>query len=181
MKIRIFYPLLFIGILVLGCDDNQKDIHKGYIPIYTDELQGNFDIVAAPTALKHPGKIYIYNNILLINEVAEGIHVYDNTNKKSPINLAFYKIPGCIDMAVRNSILYANFGNGLVSFNISDPQNPVFKDYIKSEFNNLQTPDPGSSVRNKDGYIIFKCPDPKRGEVFGWKMGEIEGQYCSIR
>ncbi|MCO6495078.1 MAG: hypothetical protein J5I91_05290 [Bacteroidetes bacterium] len=183
MKRNLFIQLIIIGILIASCNDRSKyNIVQGYIPIYADEMINSFqNLSTTPRALVHPGKIYIYNDYLLINESREGIHIYDNSNKKSPINLTFYKIPGCTDMAIKNSILYTNYGNGLLSFDISDPKNPIFKQYIKSDSASIQRPDPSSSVRNKEGYIVFKCPDFSKGEIVAWRLGEIEGKYCISR
>jgi len=74
-------------------------------------------------ALIHPGKIYAKDNYLLINELKEGLHVVDNTNPSAPKIVAFIKIPGNGDMAVRGNILYADSYSDLVALDISNPLN----------------------------------------------------------
>lgn len=72
-----------------------------------------------PAKVLRTGKIYIYKNFLFINEVRKGIHIFDNSNPSNPINIAFLKVPGNVDMAVRNDILYADSYVDLLAFDIS--------------------------------------------------------------
>jgi hypothetical protein len=70
--------------------------------------------------LQNPGKIYFYNDYLFVNEYLKGIHVIDNSNPALPVNLAFISIPGNVDIAVKDDILYADSFVDLVSIDISD-------------------------------------------------------------
>ncbi|MDQ0637267.1 hypothetical protein QF042_000832 [Pedobacter sp. W3I1] len=69
---------------------------------------------------KRTGKIYIYNDYLFINEPNEGIHIYNNTNPSAPVNMGFLKIPGNVDLAIHNNILYADSFIDLLAFDISN-------------------------------------------------------------
>ena len=73
-----------------------------------------------------PGKIQVYNQIIFVVEKYQGIHVIDNTNPASPGNSGFIHIPGCISMAVKNNVLFADNAVDLVSIDIS--QFPVIKE-----------------------------------------------------
>ncbi|MDB5121384.1 MAG: hypothetical protein JWN56_2602 [Sphingobacteriales bacterium] len=68
-----------------------------------------------------PGKIYVYNDYLFINEVGQGIHVVDNKNPSYPRIINFIKIPGNMDLAVNSNFLYADSYVDLLTFDISDP------------------------------------------------------------
>ncbi|MDB5012096.1 MAG: hypothetical protein JWQ25_298 [Daejeonella sp.] len=70
-----------------------------------------------------PGKIYVYNDYLFINEVGQGIHVVDNNNPASPRIINFIKIPGNMDLAVNGNFLYADSYVDLLTFDISNPAN----------------------------------------------------------
>jgi len=95
------------------------------IPVYEAPSSYRADISAeAARELKNPGKIYFYNDYILINEQREGIHLIDNADPTNPVQLAFLPIPGNIDMAVRGNILYADNYTDLVAIDMSDPQNP---------------------------------------------------------
>lgn len=72
---------------------------------------------------KKTGKIYIYNDYLFINEPNKGIHIYNNSNPAAPVNMAFLQIPGNVDLAVQNNILYADNYVDLLAFDISNINN----------------------------------------------------------
>jgi len=72
-----------------------------------------------PVRAKKTGKIYIYNDYLFINEPNKGIHIYNNVNPNAPVNVSFLQIPGNVDLAVHNNILYADSYVDLLAFDIS--------------------------------------------------------------
>ncbi|MBN2803770.1 MAG: hypothetical protein JXR91_11795 [Deltaproteobacteria bacterium] len=74
----------------------------------------------APEDILSMGKIYKYGNYVLINSVNEGIHIINNTDPKHPRNMAFINIPGNLDMAVKDNILYADSYVDLVVIDISN-------------------------------------------------------------
>jgi hypothetical protein len=74
-----------------------------------------------PQELTNLGKIYVKDNFIFINELKKGLHIIDNSNPQQPKNIAFLKIPGVIDMAVKDNILYADSYMDVVTFDISDP------------------------------------------------------------
>jgi len=131
MKISIYFPLLAFVLVALSfgsCTKDKCEREVTYIkqtPIYKSPAEFRTGITSeAPRELKNPGKIYFYNDYILINEQREGIHVIDNANPANPVQLSFITIPGNIDMAVRGSILYADNYTDLLSIDLSDPQNP---------------------------------------------------------
>ena len=89
-----------------------------YIPV--DSIRPGIQ-VDGPRELKEPGNIYYYKNYLLVNERREGVHVIDNTDPSSPANIGFIEIPGNLDMAVKDDVLYADLYLDLVAIDISDP------------------------------------------------------------
>ncbi len=93
-----------------------------YEPVYItyEELRASV-ASESPRALKNPGKIWFSNNYIFINEKNEGIHIINNTNPASPINEAFIKIPGNLDLAVRGNILFADNYIDLIALDISNP------------------------------------------------------------
>ncbi|MGB0524464.1 MAG: LVIVD repeat-containing protein [Flammeovirgaceae bacterium] len=118
--------ILFLGALQ-SCEDHCEETvtYIRYDPIYK-----GYDAIRAEAGFKtaqdlhHPGKIYLYGQYLLINEINEGIHIFDNSDPSNPQNLGFFNLPGNVDMAVRNNILYADSYIDLVTIDISDITNP---------------------------------------------------------
>ncbi|QDK83508.1 hypothetical protein EXU85_34875 [Spirosoma sp. KCTC 42546] len=74
-----------------------------------------------PQSLVEPGKLYIKDQYLFIVEVKKGIHVFDNSNPANPRAISFLTIPGNVDIAVRDNILYADSYIDLVALDISNP------------------------------------------------------------
>jgi hypothetical protein len=121
-----------------SCTDDctQTRTYKTMIPFQIGQEQLKNSIgTDVPQELVSPSKIYAYGNFLIISETKKGLHIIDNTNPSSPVKVSFIKIPGVIDMAVRDNILYADNYTDLVALDISNPK--VIKEVgrIKGMFN----------------------------------------------
>jgi hypothetical protein len=88
-----------------------------------------------PQELVNLGKIYVKDNFIFINEIKKGLHIIDNSNPQQPHNIAFLKIPGVIDMAVKDNILYTDNYMDVVTFDITDPKNIKQTGRVKDVFN----------------------------------------------
>ncbi|WP_025143954.1 LVIVD repeat-containing protein [Pedobacter jeongneungensis] len=86
---------------------------------------------------KRTGKIYIYNDYLFINEPNEGIHIYNNANPSAPVNVGFLQIPGNVDLAVHNNILYADNFIDLLAFDLSNMNDIKQVKRVTDVFNQL--------------------------------------------
>lgn len=124
--VKIFIFLLFT-FLFSGCiKDNVKGTHSYtfYTPQYKTKDEVRSNIKSNPAVnIKAPGKIVIRGNYIFLNEINKGIHVIDNSNPSSPVNIAFIHIPGNVDLAINGNILYADLYTDLVALDISDPHN----------------------------------------------------------
>ena len=136
--------LLLFGLTVLsltGCTDQCKETrtYRRYVPV-TFTLREIREGVRTEEArsLEKPGKIYTKGGYLFINELKEGIHLIDNRNPSAPRPVAFLRIPGNGDMAVRNNILYADSYMDLVAFDISNPAQPREVSRVQSVFRSGQ-------------------------------------------
>ena len=67
------------------------------------------------TSLTKAGKIYIKDDLLFVNDVKKGFHIYryDSTGQPQPV--AFINIPGATDIAMRSNTLYINQATDLVT------------------------------------------------------------------
>lgn len=126
---RLFLSLTFcVSLIFSSCfkdDCNLKRTYFRYDPVYmtTSDIRSSVKLNATHE-LNHPGKIYVYGSLLLVNEIKVGIHIFDNTDPAHPIKINFIEIPGNVDMSVHNNILYADNYIDLLSIDISDPTNP---------------------------------------------------------
>lgn len=120
-------PLLFLLILpwlaITSCTDKCRETrtYRRYTPVSFTGTQIRQGVgVEAARALVKPGKIYTKDGYLFINELKEGIHLIDNRNPSAPKTVAFLRVPGNGDIAIRDNILYADSYMDLVTFDISD-------------------------------------------------------------
>lgn len=115
--------------------DNCRHTYFLYKPVYKTltEVRANMKS-NSPENLKQPGKLYVYGNYIFLNEVDKGIHIFDNSQPKTPQNVAFINIPGNVDMAVIGNTLYADSYSDLVTFDITNPKNVVTKKFLNNIF-----------------------------------------------
>ncbi len=129
--------LSLISILTSSCTDECKKTvqYVLYEPIYQPMADIRASIaVEAPQPIQASGKIYIYQNWLLINEPGAGIHIFNNQDKTNPTPVSFINIPGNNDMAVRNNVLFADSYLDLVLFDISNPANAQKIESVENVF-----------------------------------------------
>lgn len=65
------------------------------------------------------GKIWVNEKTIYVNIVDKGVLVIDNKNPKAPKKLGFIEIPGNVDIAVINNVLFANNFDDLITIDIS--------------------------------------------------------------
>ena len=149
MKTRISFSAMlpsasFAWIVVLaywltGCGEvcETTTSYVAYEPVYTtaQALRDSVEIVD-PRDINNPGRIYLKDGFLFINEAGAGIHIIDNRVVSSPKKLAFIEIPGNYDLAAKGNYLYADSYIDLLVFDISDLNNITEVNRIESVFEN---------------------------------------------
>jgi hypothetical protein len=103
--------------------------------------------------LENPGKIYVKDNYLFINEVKKGIHIIDNSNPSFPKAISFIQILGNVDIAVKGNILYADSYTDFVAFDISNPKDVKEVSRTKEVFSNGQVDGIGWNYNANDQTI----------------------------
>lgn len=104
-----------------GDDDSRSCINEPNAqPVYLnyDELRSAVNI-GEPRELSSIGRLYLYRNLILLNERNQGVHVIDNTDPTNPVNRAFIEIPGSTELSIRNDMLYADSYIDLVTIDLS--------------------------------------------------------------
>jgi len=156
-----------MAIMILGgCQDRYLQTYELNNPVYMSYEDLRTAVKnTTPEEISYPGKIYFYGDFIFINEVREGIHVINNTDPSNPQVISFVKIPGNIDMAIKNNILYADSYVDLVAIDISDLDNihelARFEDIFQWDIPVYKT---GSRV----GEV-----DPSMGVVVDWTIEEV--------
>jgi hypothetical protein len=139
--LRLGMTALLLGSVLTGCLQDKCKVEQTYVlyqPKYVKLADLRADVkLDLPQALETPGKIYVYGNILLINEYQKGIHLYNNRNPKDPQSIGFLPILGNVDMAIRDNFLYADSYLDLLVFDLSNPTTPQLVNRLTDVFPNF--------------------------------------------
>jgi len=172
MKTTNFFltaPMVILLLMsMVSCKDSSIEYRKypANVPQYMSyEEMRKAPKSTAASAIQSSGKIYIQGNYLFVNEKYKGIHVFDNTNPASPVNLTFIDIPGNVDLAIRGNYLYADNYVDLVVLDISNITSPVEIARIKDIF-------PYTIPETVETYPIANI-DEKQGVIVGWQVKEV--------
>ncbi|GAB3258054.1 hypothetical protein GCM10027347_21110 [Larkinella harenae] len=166
-----FLLLLGIG---FGCE-NDRDVDtarqvQGLRPVYASYEEVSAIKTESPQPLKNPGKIYIKDGFLFINEQGRGIHIVDNHDPANPQKISFVAVPGNIDMAIKDRVMYVDNSVDLVALDISDPRKVTVLKRVKDAYPYPAYP----QERN----VQFECADPKKGIVVGWETTMLTNPKC---
>ncbi len=153
-----FLVVLVASFCLTGCEKDRCTRTEEYItyqPVFKriDEMRKPASFEAS-RSLNEPGKIFYYKGYLFINEMHKGIHVIDNSNPSSPVNIGFIDLPGSLDMAVHNDILYADSYLDLVGIDITNPAAPVEVSRVNDVFTSFY------SFDENLGYLVEYVPTP---------------------
>ena len=163
MKKSSLLKLLFIlGTTFLVCKGATYDMNYSpnrYVPVFMSrsELEKSVSYSGSPRPIKETGKIYLYGDTILINEPYRGIHIIDNSNPHNPRQINYIIAPGCIDMAVKDHIVYLDNAVDLVAFDMASGQvTKRISDYFPEH---SYAPDYSTSVYSYDRpehYILVR-------------------------
>jgi hypothetical protein len=162
------------AVVLVSCDPVRDENFRtvAYVPVYAT-VQASKDINSeSARATVHPGKIYAYGNYLFQVEQNEGIHVIDNSNVQQAHKIAFIKVPGASELAIKSNYLYTNNMNDLVVLDLSSIQSPKLTNRVANAFPLINQAYPPASN------TYFECPDPSKGIVIGWEEKTIENPKC---
>jgi len=113
-----------------------------------------------PIAIGTSGKIYIKGDLLFINEVHKGFHIYDNSDPSSPTPIKFLEAPGSTDLAIRDNMVYINQATDLIAVAFDDTTNQIeLTKRVVNVFPELRSP---------DGFLPYNIPD--NTIVIGWRL-----------
>ena len=168
-KSLLVIPIMILALIsIVSCKDSSIEYRKtmANVPQYMsyEDMRKPVKSTAA-YAIATAGKIYIKDNYLFVNEKYKGIHVFDNSNPASPVNLTFIDIPGNVDLAVRGNFLYADNYVDLVVLDISDIMQPKEVSRIKDIF-------PYTIPETIHVYPIANI-DKEQGVIIGWQAKEV--------
>ncbi len=122
-----FIKVLFIAFIsqtMYSCMDTFEEEFMANSPVYMgyEELRDAV-VLSSARELKNTGKIYFKDNFIFINEQLKGVHIIDNSDPSNPVNKGFIEIPGNVDIAIKNTTLYADSYVDMVAIDVSNLDN----------------------------------------------------------
>ncbi|MFZ4796897.1 MAG: hypothetical protein ACOYMA_05350 [Bacteroidia bacterium] len=157
----ILASTIFVMLSSLKCNEPFTPIYTTYNPVFMKRADlENSITLNAPRTLGSPSKIYSKDNYLFVSEAGLGVHVIDNNDQKKPKNIAFLKVLGCFDMAIKGSILYVDNATDLVALDLSNPEKLVITQRIVNAFPEPVPPDnlavrPEHSKENRPADMVL--------------------------
>lgn len=156
MKKYSFQILLVIAVCLVMQSCLKDTLHSTYtyfLPVYKSKAEVWQSIKStSPQPLQKTGKLFLYGSYLFVNELNKGVHVIDNRNPKSPVNVSFIAIPGNIDIAVKDNTLYADLFTDLICIDITDPGHAILKTVVPNVFRERNEMTYGTNDSSK--YIV---------------------------
>jgi hypothetical protein len=174
---KIYFILVVLIGIATSCTDKIFETFTANAPVYLSytDLRSAVKMTAA-RELNNPGKIYFKDQFIFINEKMAGVHVFDVSDPKNPQNKGFIEIPGNVDIAIKDNILYADSYIDLVSIDVSSFST------IK-EVGRVQKVFPYTLPVYDTKYPVAKLDDTK-GIVTAWEVKsvrqEIEQRYYPV-
>lgn len=170
--------ILLLCAFAVSCtpDDNGTDpvstSPHAYIPQYLATSDVQQITVQTAKATQQAGKIYAFGNYIFQNDLQQGFHIIDNTDRKHPLKLAFLKVPYSTEIAIKGNYLYTNNLNDLVVFDISNIQSPRLVKRVEKVFPAVNQKYPPYNN------VSFECPDPSKGTIVKWELKTSIKVFC---
>lgn len=173
----IFQVMMMLIVFASSCTDKVYETFTANSPVYLSYTDLRSAVkMTATRELNNPGKIYFKDQYLFINEKMKGVHVYDVSDPSNPQNKGFIEIPGNIDIAIKDNVLYADSYTDLVSIDVSSFS------AIK-EVGRVEKVFPYTLPVYDTKYPLAKI-DQEKGVVTGWEVKsvrqELEQRYYPI-
>ena len=152
-----------------GFDDDPVNVF-GLRPVYARD--GAYDIFS--DVVRQPVNVISVveeGDRLYTVDADLGVHVVDNSDPRSPIQIAFIQVGGIRTATVSGQFLYVNNYGDFVTLDISDLTDIEVVDRRVGEFGNLPTSPP-----NHRGF--FECYDESRGPLLGWEEATLPSPQC---
>lgn len=165
MSLKFFLMNTLVSFLMMSCPGKERMYYyeSDYEPeIMKREVFEKSIEVETPHTMQNAGKIYLKDQLLFLGDTNKGFHIYDNSDPEKPVAVAFLRIPGATDLAIRDNVLYVNQATDLValSYDIATKKVTIHK-RIANTFPSLRSPE-GSLGYPKEDEVIVDWVKKKR-------------------
>ena len=133
-KLLRLSPLILVVLLFNSCfyllgEEDETDMitwESAYDPVVLSRIEFEDMVQSQPQRpLVKSGKIYIYENLMFLNDENLGFHVYNYADPANPVKIGFIQIPGATDLSMRNNIIYINQAVDLVTLTYNPQTNSI--------------------------------------------------------
>src|SRR5690606_28196970 len=136
MRTVLVFLLLTTTLGFVSCNDVDDSKYAEYLvarplKMSVAEFKNSVTIIS-PVPTEESGKIYVYEDLIFVNDKFKGVHIIDNSNPIAPKKIAFIKIPGNVDISIKDNYLYADSITDLIVFDISDIDHIKIVDRIEN-------------------------------------------------
>ena len=160
MRKFFLLSIIFIATLALNScwsvNNNLDDQSvNNYKPIIIERSVFENSVKTLPTqTIIKSGKIYIKDNLMFINDVNKGFHVYNYSNTSNPVNIGFIQILGATDLAIKDNIIYINQAVDLVTLEYNSSNNSIIKKFRNKNAFPSKTAPNGMTANTNENQII---------------------------
>ena len=160
MRKLFLIPFLLLILLFNSCwycsDCGDVGPQDSYEPVIMERTAFENSVKSLPAQnIIKSGKIYIKDNLMFINEVNKGFHVYNYSNPENPIRIGFIQILGATDLAIRDNIVYINQAVDLVTLEYNPANNSiVIKQRNKDVFPQKVSPNGWGTYTNENQIVV---------------------------
>lgn len=157
---KVYFLFVLTSFALLSCPHNREYIYYSDYEPETMERSAFENSIALEKVSGNPnvkkaGKIYLKDHYMFIGDTNKGFYVYDNTSPEKPVLVAFLKIPGATDLAIRGDIMYVNQAVDLVAFGFDFSQNKItIHDRIRNTFPVLRSPDGYYPIASENKVVV---------------------------
>ena len=151
MKKLNIVVLIAVMLGLTGCPSgpgqDRRNEPTDYEPVVMDRKKMENAIkIENPRPIKDAGKIYVYppDSMIFINEKYKGIHIIDNKDPENPIKEGFIRIPGNLDISIKNRTLLADNATDLVAIELSGYKSISVSKRLRNVFPEYMPPDFGT-------------------------------------
>ena len=146
-----------------------------HVPVYLSysDLRAAF-AVGEPRPLRESGKILVMDKLLLVSEPNIGVHVYDNSDPAAPKPKYFLNIPGNVDLAAKDGIVYADSFVDLLAIRMNDAKPELVK-----RVNGTFPWKPYQAIKNNRIRFSDANLDAAKGVVVGYETSPEENPASS--
>lgn len=167
--ISIAAAFAFLGLFVscIGGDwtDTVADTTSAYTPMLMERDQLEKAVIyKTGQEMVNPGKIYIYGNTLFMSDRYNGVHIIDNSNPREPKKTGYIRVPGCVDMAVKQNIMYLDNAVDLIAIDLDKLPEIVITSRVRNVFPDLLPPDANTMPEE-----FLPANRPANTIIVGWK------------